>query len=257
MVLANAVYATTVTPMISVGGGIMAAIKSDGSLWWWGNMYFSDNASEKISTLNPKQIGNEFIKVSVTDGGLLAIKNDGSLWGIGRNKYGQLGNGNVISQSTLIQIGTDTWKEISVGGYHTVGIKTDGTLWAWGANDSGQLAIGFTSNELSLTPKKIGTDNNWSAIAAGGEHTLALKNDGTMWAWGAAGSNRYGQIGDGQSSGNLSLTQIGTGKSWKVISAGSLNSAAIDSGGTLWIWGLTPHLAQLGGLQLVYIYPRS
>ena len=77
---------------------------------------------------------------------------------------------------------------------HTVALKADGTLWAWGSNWYGQLGTTGRYNRSDSPGSRIGTDNDWTAVAAGNCHTLALKSDGSLWAW---GSNGYGQLGDG------------------------------------------------------------
>jgi len=84
---------------------------------------------------------------------------------------------------------------ISAGVTHVVALKADGTVWTWGINLSGKLGVG-TSISSSCVPVQVSTltdMNPIKAIAAGNNHTLALKGDGTVWAW---GENYYGQLGD-------------------------------------------------------------
>lgn len=154
-------------------------------------------------------------------GHTVALKSDGTLWAWGENIFGQLGdgtnynmawagagtyplNGHEANDRLLpLQIGTDTdWSRISTGAGHSVALKNDGTLWAWGLNVNGQLANGNPGMD-NLMPLPVGTDtylpyilpqHPWSAISAGGYQTLALRGDGTLWAWGWNGS---GQLGDG------------------------------------------------------------
>ena len=66
------------------------------------------------------------------------------------------------------------------------------------------------------------------------DHTLALKNDGTLWAWGA---NDYGQLGLGDTARRLSPAQVGTDADWEAIAAGDDYSAALKTDSTLWVWG--------------------
>jgi hypothetical protein len=61
-------------------------------------------------------------------------------------------------------------------------------------NNFGQLGDG--TNTTRNVPVRVGTTNDWSAISVGAECTIALKNDGSLWAWGV---NEYGQLGDGTS----------------------------------------------------------
>jgi alpha-tubulin suppressor-like RCC1 family protein len=74
----------------------------------------------------------------------------------------------------------------------------------------------------------------WQKIASGGSHTLAIKNDGTLWAW---GQNIWGQLGDGTNTNRNAPVQIGSATDWVTISALSRNSMAIKADGTLWAWG--------------------
>lgn len=74
----------------------------------------------------------------------------------------------------------------------------------------------------------------WSKIASGSQHTLAIKSDGTLWAW---GYNYYGQLGDGTTVDKFIPTQIGTDNNWQSISVGISHSMAIKNNNTLWAWG--------------------
>lgn len=90
----------------------------------------------------------------------------------------------------------------------------------------------------------------WSKISTGANHTLAIADNGTLWAW---GTNGFGQLGVGilAFQGSIIPIQIGTATNWKEIAAGSEFSVAIRSGGllgelgTLWAWG-SNNLGQLG-----------
>src|SRR3989344_6242212 len=177
----------------------------------------------------------------------IAIKSDGTLWAWGYNLYGQLGDGTTSQRNSPVQIGTDNNRvSISAGGYHTIAIKSDGTLWAWGSNDSGQLGDGTYNNKT--TPTQITTvAANWVSISTGGLHTLAIKSDGTLWAW---GYNSGGQLGDGTATQRNSPVQIGTGNNWTSIAAGYYHTIAIKSDGTLWAWGYNGY-GQLGDGTMV------
>ena len=85
------------------------------------------------------------------------------------------------------------------------------------------------------TPGLVGTDTNWSDASAGGTHTVALRTDGTLWAW---GTNTYGQVGDGTTTTRFAPVQVGTATTWKLARAGGGHTLALRTDGTLWSWGL-------------------
>lgn len=130
-------------------------------------------------------------------------------------------------------INAQCWEDIAVGGSHTVYIKSDGTLWAVGWNIFGQLGDG--TNEDRLVPTRIGNDTDWKSVTLGSnQQTLAIKKDGTLWAW---GRNFYGQLGDGTNVDRNTPTKIGNDNNWKFVAAGRQHSIAIKTDGTLWAWG--------------------
>jgi alpha-tubulin suppressor-like RCC1 family protein len=125
------------------------------------------------------------------------------------------------------------WKQIKSGRAHTIAIKNDGTLWAWGSNTYGQRGDN-TGTASILTAVQIGTENNWQQIVAGDYHSLAIKNNGTLWAW---GQNNLGQLSGGPTANIVVPTQIGTDNNWQQVTTGRQHSTAIKLDGTLWAWG--------------------
>ena len=122
---------------------------------------------------------------------------------------------------------------VATGYYHTVALKSNGTVWTWGHNQYGQLG-GETATYYHTTPMQVQNLNNITAISAGYGHTLTLKNDGTVWAWGMNGD---GQIGDGTTNSHATPTQVQNLSNIMVISAGYYHSVALEKDGTVWAWG--------------------
>jgi alpha-tubulin suppressor-like RCC1 family protein len=106
-------------------------------------------------------------------------------------------------------------------------------LYGWGRNNFGQLGFGLTT-DLFSSPKQVGALSEWKSISAGEGHTLAIKPDGTLWAW---GNNSYGTLGLGNTTNYSSPKQVGALTTWSFVDIGNDYSLAIKTDGTLWSWG--------------------
>ena len=199
---------------VAAGARHSIALKSDGTLWAWGNNgngQLGDGTIFSKDTPMPIASGVPWAAIAAGRAHTLALKADGTLWAWGHDGFGQLGDGTTggpINQSRLTPTsigGGSTWRAIAAGAFHTVALKTEGTLWTWGLNDRGQLGDG-TMNNLRSAPTQIGTGTTWTAVAAGEEHTIAVRSDGTLWTW---GFNGLGQLGDGTTTSRVSPTPIG------------------------------------------------
>ncbi|MCR2808041.1 RCC1 domain-containing protein [Paenibacillus soyae] len=125
----------------------------------------------------------------------------------------------------------------------SVRLKSDGTVWAWGSNDAGQLGQGFTSgtenSEVQVQQYDGVPLSRVTKIASGGGKTLALKDDGTVWAW---GHNGNGELGDGTTENKSAAVQVQQSQGGPLnhivaIAAGDGHSAALKADGTVWTWG--------------------
>ncbi|MBX7209167.1 MAG: M36 family metallopeptidase [Verrucomicrobiaceae bacterium] len=223
---------------VATGGTHNMFLKSDRSLWTWGANNVSQLGIGGTLNSDPVQVGTVTTWAQARPGNLYsgALRQDGSLWMWGNNGSNQLGDGTTTTRTTPVQIGAATdWAvlEPAAGtGSHTLALKSGGTLWAWGSNTSGQIGDGTTVTKT--VPTQIGTDTDWSKIAAGSSHSLGLKTNGTVWAW---GQNSFSQLGDGTTTQRTTPVQIGTDTSWARISASGTSSYAIKANGTLWSWG--------------------
>lgn len=131
---------------------------------------------------------------------------------------------------------------IGFGQTHGIILASDGSLWVWGENDLGWPALGL--GDIKNTPylNRIGNENDWVSIAAGSSHNLAIKSDGTLWAWGE--NIRY-ELGDGTKTTRSTVVRSLSGNDWKQAAAGLEDSFGIKNDGTLWAWGLNS-FGQLG-----------
>jgi alpha-tubulin suppressor-like RCC1 family protein len=172
----------------------------------------------------------------------MSIRDDGSLWAWGLNSWGQLGTSNQTNYSNPVQTGTlNNWSQVASGAFHSAAIQSNGTLWAWGLNSYGAVGNGATTAVSS--PVQVGAATSWSRVSCGYWGTAAVQSNGTLWTW---GYNGYGTLGNGASGAGASTPiQIGALSVWTQIACGSFHTAAIQSNGTLWSWGLNDQ-GQLG-----------
>lgn len=224
----------------TAGCGMVAAIKTDGTLWSWGagsHGSLGNNAAVNVSS--PVQTisgGTNWKQASPGGSFTIAIKTDGTLWGWGLSNNGQLGNESSVSRSSPVQTvsGGTNWKQVSAGLLMTSAIKTDGTLWVWGFDQTGGLGDNTIMTKSSPI-QTVSGGTNWKQVSTGSNLVGAVKTDGTLWVW---GYNNTGQLGDNTRISRSSPVQtISEGTSWKQVSVGASISAAIKTDGSLWVWG--------------------
>lgn len=220
--LLNGIWACGQTsPRLAAGWRHSVAIDAAGEVLAWGENRFgqlgdgSFTASlSPVAVVGPDGTGR-FGQVRAVYAGFhhtLALREDGSVWAWGNNAFGQLGNGkwgSGESSSRPVRVlgpggegFLDGVKTLAVGWNHTVALRADGTVWAWGSRCQGQLGDGQRdSASWSVFPVPVvgpageGVLDRVVDVACGAHHTLALRDDGTVWAW---GSNWEGQLGTGR-----------------------------------------------------------
>ena len=253
---------------IRLGYNYSAAIGSDGNLYTWGGNDDGQLGNGTTTNQNrPAQIDKPqgapegFAWKQVILGGWhsAAIGSDGNLYTWGDDGSGQLGDGTNTNQKTPTLVnkpqGTPegfTWKQVSLGGFHSAAIGSDGNLYTWGYNKYGQLGNGTTTNQNrpAQIDKPQGAPEGfaWKQVILGGWHSAAIGSDGNLYTW---GRNDDGQLGNGTTTNQNRPTLVnkpqGTpeGFTWKLASLGEHHSAAIGSDGNLYTWGVNSN-GQLG-----------
>ncbi len=206
---------------VSAGNDYSLAALGDGTVWRWGGGYTNGGAS------TPIQISG-LSNVVALAGYKLALDSSGRVW-------------DISGTSPAAISGLPRIVKISQGSDHFLALDTSGNVWAWGFNTYGQLGNGATSATYQAVPTKVivssrsnAAINNVAGIAAGNSFSVAVKSDGTAWAWGAGAS---GQIGNGLTK-NQSLPQkvnvLTTATD--VFTSGS-TAAVLLGDGTLMTWG--------------------
>jgi alpha-tubulin suppressor-like RCC1 family protein len=263
----------------AVAGGAKhsLALKSDGTVWAWGlNDSGQLGDGSIIKKTVPTQVKNLTGVIAIAAGGYhsLALKSDNTVWAWGANDDGQLGDGTTGEllckcRKTPVQVKqgngalTDV-TAIAAGGSHSLALRGDEKVWAWGSNSQRQLGYITAPQDYSATPQQIPNLSNVLAIAAGGSHSLAVKqsnvsndNAGTVWTW---GWNVYGQLGYlTNQQPNGVPKQVGALDDVVAIEAGEGHSLALKSDGKVWSWGHND-VGQLGystGQQSTSVLPAK
>ncbi|THF81724.1 RCC1 domain-containing protein [Cohnella fermenti] len=230
------------------GSNYSVALKDDGTVWAWGiNGYNQLGDGTQTTRLSPVQVSGLTDVEAISSGYAhsVALKSDGTVWAWGFNQYGQLGNGTAGGNGSVpVQVpGLADVEAISAGEYFNLALRNDGTVWAWGWNNSGQIGVGSADATVnSPTQVTALAGIRIVAIAGGTAHSLAVAEDGSVWAW---GSNSKGQLGDGTTTNRSTPVQVEGLSGVTEAAAGSIHSLALRSDGTVWTWGSTLY-GQLG-----------
>jgi alpha-tubulin suppressor-like RCC1 family protein len=249
-----------------IGSPFCSAIKTDGTLWGWGAV--PGDSTIQVSRSSPVQIGSAtwsnfeiFCEESLY---IFAIKNSQPyFWGKGglpNNNNVGLATAMPRSISPLVQIGEDNdWKQLAFAPsaqtiteteHFTFGIKSNGTLWSWGSNFShGKLAQNAFNDIVEISPIQVGSATDWQQVALTSNSGVAVKTNGTLWAWGFAEL-----CGQNNVISRSVPTQIGNLSTWSQVAAGSTGIVmAIQTNNTLWSWGF----GSSGALGLGTVINRS
>ncbi len=265
--LGNVGFLSGVTA-ISTSKRVSMALLNDSTIAVWGVNYAGQLADGGTTARNyPERVKGagfvgyltKVVKIRANCCSCQALRDDGTVWMWGESQYGQLGRGFTSSipanpPGAVCAVGgcgngnLANIVEIGGGSYHMFAVNSSGQLFAWGLGATGALGNGFTSN-INL-PVQILT--GVAKVAAGGDfnspHGMALKNDGTVWAW---GYNASGQLGNGNNTNQLTPVQITTNVANTVdIDCGWEHSLILKSDGSVCTVGENQY-GQLGDGTLV------
>ncbi|GFO65029.1 carboxypeptidase regulatory-like domain-containing protein [Geomonas paludis] len=234
LLVAWASPALAASTRLGVGYAHSAAVKNDGTVWTWGY-----NGSGQLGVVGPDESPSPLQvpglsgmrAVALGQEHTLALKGDGTVWAWGANSGGELGNGTNTASAVPGRVaGLTGVVAVSAGAFNGLALKSNGTVWCWGWNNSRQLGNG-SDVFWSSRPVQVTGLTGVVAISMGTRHGLALKSDGTVWAWGS------GILGNGSLYGSGTPVKVSGLTGVTRIAAGDDHSAAITSDGTVWTWG--------------------
>ena len=238
------------TNWVALAGGAYhsAGLRADGSLYTWGRNNFGQLGLGNTTNVNaPARVGKDNDWVGVACGNLhtLGLKANATAYGWGYDHYGQLGDGGTTTQTSPVAVKSSLLiASLAAGGNHSAAVIGDGSVAAWGLNANGQVGDNTTTDRLVPTGV-LASGYVWPAprvqrgetgrSAAATMHSLAIKSNGTIWAW---GDNGEGQIGDGTLDDRRSPVPVGPGGVWRSVATGYGTSYGLRHDGSLYSWGV-------------------
>jgi alpha-tubulin suppressor-like RCC1 family protein len=230
---------------VETGHYTSMALKSDGTVWMWGwNKFGTLGDGTTTNRTTPVQVKGltKVIAIAGARDHSLALEANGTVWAWGDNEFGNLGTGNTTNSLVPVQVHTLANVVAIAGGRdHSLAIESNGTVWSWGWNQYGQVGNGTKGNNV-LSPVQVSGLTGVTMVSAGADHSMALKSDGTVWAW---GQNNDGQLGDGTKTNRATPVKVSGLANVTDIGNGRLHSLAIEGNGSAWAWGLNTD-GQLG-----------
>lgn len=231
---------------IYAGANSSYALKSDGTLWGWGNNAYGQlgdgTKANQIAPVRAQLTG--VVAIASGNNHVLALKTDGTIWAWGHNQYGQVGDGTQVDK--LFPVRIDPYLTVGITGMTAVSaradssyaIRSDGTAWSWGNNADAQLGLGQSNMPAyASTPVQIPGLASVQSIAAGNSHAVALKKDGTVWAWGSNSNGQTGMGTPGNPSWAYSPSQVAGLSGVIQVSAGGASTVVLKSDYSLYAFG--------------------
>jgi alpha-tubulin suppressor-like RCC1 family protein len=243
-----------ITSIWSGAGYHSAAISRDGELYMWGNNVYGQLGLGHVTNVwLPTRVtggsiaGKVVTWVALGNAHTLVLCSDNTVHSCGYGLYGQLGNGGTSDTSTFVEF-TDsgalsgvTIVSLSAGSYHSLARSSTGLVYGWGLNSSYQLGLGDTTQRTTPVAITGGglSGKNVISIDVGGNHSVALADDGTVYTWGYGLSGQIGNSGTSNQATPLNVSGYGalSGKTIVAISPGWSYNLALASDNSVMAWG--------------------
>jgi alpha-tubulin suppressor-like RCC1 family protein len=221
---------------LTAGRNHSLGLRADGTAWGWGsnlNGRIGDgtvtNRSSPVSVVGGF---TDWTQVSASTVHSLGVRADGTAWAWGSNSFGRLGDNTTISRRSPVSVvgGFTDWTQLAAGSLHSLGLRANGTVWGWGDAGFGQLgnnSIVDASSPVSV----VGGFTDWVSVQTGRSHTVALRSNGTTWAW---GNNASGRLGDNSTiNRSFPIQVVGGFTDWVQVSAGYDHTLALRNNSSI------------------------
>ena len=247
---------------ISAGTSHTCAIDTEGKAHCWGMNEFGALGVQGVGdcyypcTRSPVEVdgGLRFTSVSVGSNHTCAVAVDGSIHCWGDNEFGQLGvstselcerehhDPHLCSTTPVSVSGGTSWKDVSVGRWHTCALATNGRAHCWGHRLTGVLGDGIEpddSDEFRTEPAPVVGGLIFTGMSSGSHRTCAISTQGPTYCWGE------GHLGDGTGEDSSVPVPVATKARFHVVAVGFTHACGVSIGGVMYCWGENWH-GQLG-----------
>ena len=208
--------------MVAAGDCHTVALSEEGHVFTWGcgecgqlGIDHEDADDGLVPTqVEPSEFGGEqVVFVAAGEGHTVAVTAWGRLYTWGSFGFCFMEHGCVVNSTVPYLVGAREFRGAAVvmaacGESHTLVVTNDGALWACGRGEDGQLGLDDGANRLRFERVGAGAFGGARivAVAAGGNHSAAVTEDGTLWTWGYGG---HGSLGHGDKEYRLVPTAVG------------------------------------------------
>ena len=176
-------------------------IKSNGTLWSWGDSVYGQLGNNQTDTryspvLVSGPASTSWSQIAAGEYHSLAITTAGRLYAWGVNDTGQLGDLTTTNKSSPVLVSgpaSTSWSQIAAGTNHSLAITTTGQLYAWGYNNAGQLGDSTITDKSSPVLVSGPASTSWSFASTGLRHSAAITTTGQLYAW---GQGTFGSLGN-------------------------------------------------------------
>ena len=226
---------------VSAGGTHSVGVATTGDVWAWGERW-GDFSVRVDRAPRPLPLPSPVAKVACGAFHTLALLDGGGVVAWGINDFGQLGSGDTTPTPTPAPVqGLPPAADVEAGGWHSLALTPDGAVYVWGRGEYGRLGLGDRAGASRLRATRVASLDGVRIVqaSAGGTHTAALAEDGSLYTW---GRGSFGRLGSGDERERCAPARVplpGGGDRWRVV--------AVTCGGRHTVALAVPVSGGLGG----------